>query len=179
MATPVDEILEKRLAALERQNRWLKGIGFVGVTILAVGLLMGANKPDKIVGAERFVVKDEKGITRAEFGMTDMGPSLLLRDEAGMTRVRLDLYDSRSAGLDLYDEKGNRRVCLSAFKEGSNFWLFDEPGKPRVMVGVDKRGPRFELADEACKTRASLALDKHGPFILLDDEAGRLIWKAP
>jgi hypothetical protein len=53
---------------------------------------MGQAKPAKVVQvveAQRFVVRDTRGKTRAELGFRDGGPSLALFDEKGDRRTRL------------------------------------------------------------------------------------------
>ena len=156
MATMNAHDVEKRLAALERQNRWLKGIGVFVVAFLGVGLLMGAKNANRVVEAEKFVLKDEKGISRAELGMTASGPGLRLCDEGGIARLGLDV-DKGGPGISIYDETG----------------------KTRVVLGIGKDGPVIELSDEVGRHRVSLGFGKDGPGLELCDGAGKVIWKAP
>ncbi len=67
------ETLARRLDRVERENRRLKRAGIVAVAVIAAVVLMGqatGSKVAKVVEAERFVVRDASGNTRAVLGST-------------------------------------------------------------------------------------------------------------
>ena len=64
----------------------------------------------KEVRAERFVMVDELGVTRAELGLLkDEQPGLALYDEAGSMRAMLGLEEDGRPVLEFYDEAGRRQ----------------------------------------------------------------------
>ncbi len=65
--------LEQRLDRLERENRCLKRAGALALAVIAAVVLMGqatGAKVPKVIEAERFVVRDASGNTRAVLGST-------------------------------------------------------------------------------------------------------------
>ena len=67
------ETLARRLDRVERENRWLKRWGALALAVMAAVVLMGqatGSKVAKVVEAERFVVRDASGNTRAVLGST-------------------------------------------------------------------------------------------------------------
>ncbi len=76
--------LTKRLTKLEKENRVLKQFGLVTVVLAAVFVVMGQARPQRTVEAERFVLKDDAGRTRAEIVMdASHTPSLRFFAEDG------------------------------------------------------------------------------------------------
>jgi hypothetical protein len=49
----------------------------------------GAKEIPKVIEAEKFVVKDSSGREKATLGMTDLGPSLELKETYGMNVQRV------------------------------------------------------------------------------------------
>jgi hypothetical protein len=107
------DAIDRRLTALERENRRLKWLIFGGV-LAAVGAGLGAQVPaTTTVQAERFVLVDQQDRTRALLETTApivgaRTPQLTLFDAAGRTRVRLGL-GPRGPVLEVADEAGKIR----------------------------------------------------------------------
>jgi hypothetical protein len=153
------ENLEKGLASARRFNRWLlAAVGLaLGVWILAgtfgptVAAAPGGGAAVKEVRANRFVVEDENGKTRALLAALKDGPTLNLYDENG--KPCANLYAVKDGpGLALSDANGMLRVALGANKEESGLILFDEKSKTRATLGVTADGPGLTLWDENGKS---------------------------
>jgi hypothetical protein len=147
--------MERELGRVKRRNRWLLG----AILLLAGGMVLAGvlrttvptaqaqgTGTAKELRANKFVLEDNSGDTRALLWMTDNGPS-----------------------LGLMDKKSKLRICLSADKEGPSLALYNENGEPRTVLTVQA----LKLLDEYNKTRAGLILLENGPLLALYDEKGR------
>ncbi len=160
--------VEERLERLERQNKWMRRLGAVGVALVATVILMGqgkASQPAKVVVAEKFVLMDSDGKTWGEWG-TDRGlVRLLLRDQEGHDLVRLSANEEGTiAALVLMDKGGTNRVELGGGIEGAGLNLNDWKGhvRARLYAAPDD--------DESALTTTHLG------FL---DKSGKVFWKAP
>ena len=174
-----------RLEKVERQNRRLRRAGIAVLVLAAAGLLMGQATPKaRIVEAEGFFLKDEKGNIRALLGVNKVGPGLEgpglgLFDEKGKLRALLAV-GKEGPGLALFDKDDKPRIGLGIMvKDVPVLYLSDENGKVRARLGVNKAGPELYVSDENGKPRAGLAVVKAGPVLRLSDENGKTIWSTP
>ena len=102
MDEPTLESLARRLARLERENRWLKRIGAVLVVVAAAGGLMGQVQPTAgTVESQRFVVKDAAGWS-----------NLQVFDRAGTSRLATGVAADGAAVLVINDSSGTTRAGL-------------------------------------------------------------------
>ena len=128
--------IEQRLGRLERQNRWMKRIGMLGLAVAATVLLSGQAKG-----------KDLQHLKAR---------SLTLIDAKGKNRVVL-----ADNGLRVSDRDGNARVALRALGDGSpslTFW--DKNGKPRVLLhALGDGSPSLELLSKHGNTRVALRVN--------------------
>ena len=107
------------------------------------------------VRAQRFVVVDAAGRTRAVLASPDAGPGLLLLDAAGKLRAMLSVGAAGSL-LRLYDTAGSLRVGLAV-----------------TVFGQTTRGtPALHLLDAAGKTRVALVAHNDDPGVVVLDAAG-------
>ena len=161
------EKLERELAHAKRRNRWLMLAGLslaLGLCASLWAIAGGAGtaqaqvgeKAEKIIRANKFILEDADGKTRAVLVVFNDEPRLLLSDKKGKTRVFLAMF------------KNDPVLCLR-----------DEKGKTRAFLDVNKYGPGLSLLDEKGKTRATLAVLKSGPMLRLYDEKSKIIWQAP
>jgi len=154
--------IDERIEKMERQLvrvRWVnRGLIACIVLSLLVGLpFLMAGSGVKEIRANRFILEDENGKTRAELSLKKDGPVLLLLDENDKSRAELSLK-----------------------KDGPNLSLSDENGKPRAGLTVDKDGrPGLLLLDDNGKCLAILSVAMDGPWLALFEENGKVIWKAP
>ena len=102
--------LEDRIVRLERQNRWMKRAGGVAVALVGLLLILGQSKPqDTVITARGFIIVDEKGEKRGEFGFSGprIGPRLELFGAAGEALLTSEkLYLAKPQGPSGLPAKG-------------------------------------------------------------------------
>ena len=89
--------------------------------------------------AERFVLRDARGRTRATLGWeADETPRLTLHDAGGRPRAVLTVGAGGAPGLTLLDADGATvRAALVVGPDGApGFALFDPAGKPRLAAAL-------------------------------------------
>jgi hypothetical protein len=141
--------LEQRLERLERENRWMRRIGAVGVAVVAAVFLIGQGKDKELPDLEvrSLKVKDNAGKVRAVLASdTDGTVYLRLRDKDGKPRAGLTLF-ADSPSLDLWDKNCETRAVLG------------------VTTTVDK------VTGAETKTAEST--------LTLYDAQGTVVWQAP
>ena len=79
-----DLAIEARLERLERQQRRWRGVAGVACLGLVAVALMGQKPAGRTVEAERFILRDAAGRTRAELSLNrDGAPALTCSDRDG------------------------------------------------------------------------------------------------
>ena len=192
------EALEKRVAGLERQNRWMKRAGSTIFLLLASVLLMGQARQPQAARARNFSLLDSKGRVVAELKTESDGiPSLSFYDDKGESNLTLlggdvpgvvvgtdghSMADLRApsfgkdaqgkntgaSALKLFDAEGNLRVELGAFKSGPSLDFDDADGYTAILGTRDITTPRTRGQN---KTSAA--------SLLLLDKDNKVIWSAP
>ncbi len=175
MSEPILNTLTQRLDRLERENRRLKIAGAVLLLALAAVGVMGQVLPKavpKVVEAERFVLRDTRGRTRATLDAEGSGTlALSLYDQNGKIRASLAVEADGTPRLDLVDQNGKQRVALNVVKDASALVLADQNGKGRISLTVLPGGrPDLALSDQNGKTRLVLDVGTSGPSVVLYDE---------
>jgi len=191
--------IEERLEALERelestkrraQRLWI-GLGlaaFLTCTLAWSFTATTAASPalgaEKVIRANRFIVEDANGKTRASLDTNGLG----LLDENGEVRSWLTI-DEHGSKLGLFDENGKGRAWLGTdglglldengkifrtWLSADGLTLFDENGMGRAWLTTDENGPRLVLFEKDGKTvRAWLRTNGHGSNLALFDENGK------
>ncbi len=158
-----------RLEKVEKENRRLKRIVAVGSLLAAVLLIMGQARPRRTIEAEKFVLKDANGSSRAQLGMDSNGPTLSLQDANGVPLVALSGGDY--SFLTLFRTGSKEQVTMSANKEFYGMVLYDEKSH-RAGLAVWKGIPGLTLYDEKGTERAGLVAPDGGPSLKLEDQNG-------
>lgn len=130
-----------RLERLERQQRRWRGAALAGVLGIAALALMGQKHAGRTVEAERFVLRDAAGRTRAELVMdNEHSVALRFKDADGMPR--LTVGTENGAALIVLNEKGGKlRAGLVTLPHGApGLNLYDESGKPRAELSLNRDG---------------------------------------
>ena len=86
--------VEERLERLERQNKWMRRLGAVGVALVAAVFLMGQEKEKEpkladVIEAHSLVLRDKRGNKRFVARATAMGAELQLFAGESLIRVTL------------------------------------------------------------------------------------------
>jgi hypothetical protein len=158
----MNEALELTIARVERleraQRRWQRLAAGAVLSLAAVGL-MGQKPAPRVVEAERFLLKDAAGRTRAEL-VVDSEQSVALRFRDADTMPRLSIGTENGASVLVLNEQGGKvRAGLVTLAQGS---------------------PALTLYDNNGKTRAELGLAREGaPALTFTDRDGFLAWKTP
>jgi hypothetical protein len=162
------ETLDQRVARLERQKRWL-GVLVAIIVVLLVALFALARRPSgpaALVEAEKFVVRDREGRTRAVLGLD-------YATAPEHSPVRLALYnDEQRASAVLYLSEGFTGLTIKtgAPEVERSISLFANP-KDGAGVGVSSGhgGNAVRMtADAAGAVR-----------VVLQDAAGHVVFRAP
>ena len=156
--------LEERIVRLERQNRWMKRAGGLAVVLVGLFVTLGQSNPqDTVIMARGFIIVDEKGEKRGEFGFS--GPR---------TGPRLDLFGAAGEAVRLTSEKlvlsktqgasGLPFLSLTLSSEPSIMLLGAE--EATILIDTERLGPTVHLG---CKSgQAALWINpEHGSQMLL------------
>ncbi len=109
---------------------------------------LGGSAEEKVVAAEKYLLRDAGGKTWAEFSVRDGRPSLILFDEKGQPRTRLALAPDGAATLALFDKDGSQRAVLQVKPEGEPILeLLDKNGKASAPP-APAAAPRAETVTE-------------------------------
>ena len=163
------ESMESRIAQLEKQNQMFKRSAIGILLPIACLALMGqakkrpakpappapaaaaAPETPKSISAESFILKDSNGKVRAELSLDGSGPSLKLRNQAGVALVTLALNDGAPGGplLLMSDAQHHGSMTLSVLEgNGSQVSLIGERPDVQLRLGVTPDGTSLELSDK-------------------------------
>jgi len=159
----VDERARRRLVRL---NRLL----VLGVAALVLMGQSTALRGDRVIGAERFVLRDGPGAARAELTvLPDGSPTLGFLDQTGKPRALLGLSPEGTPGLAVLDpdeqprltlgQRPDRTTAISAFAPGGQLRakldvghdglpgliFFDRAGRAQSAFGVMPAGRLFSF----------------------------------
>jgi len=168
------EAVERRLAALERQQRRMHRAGIVGLGILAAALLMGQTPPPaapppstgRVVEAEKFVIRDARGQERAVLGLDHpVSPE--------HSPLRLGLYNGDRSSAILYLSDGFAGLSITTGGESDK--------KQSVQLFANPReGGGFKVATGQRQESVRIGVDGEGKSGLsLTDKSGAVVFKAP
>lgn len=132
--------VSERLERLERECRlWRRA----GTSVVIGGVLMlivsGAqlSKVPNEIEAKHFVVRDERGTTRARLEVgRDGAPILRLLDSKEMPRIEMGLVDGRPSMI-FYHADDKPRASLKVLPDGNPYLKLLHPdGEPRVVLSL-------------------------------------------
>jgi len=191
--TPDMQTVLNRVEALEKQNRrlrwcWLVTFG-LGIALL---LLWGANLyhgPHLVsrgtVEAERFVLKDSKGSSRATLNTVGHGVALQMVDENGRPELllgvggagigpMLEFSDSEGAGVKITNVVGQPRLTLWGTGKVAATIFVTQNSARLGLENPDREldGPGFHATFLEAENGSSASLALYG-------NDGKLIWGAP
>ena len=153
MTAPDDIAPGTRPEPAERHPRLLR-LACLAFAVLAAAAMASCNSQPaatKEVVAERFVLKDAGGRTRATLTTVGGSPAFVL-----------------------FDDKDRIRLGLTVGPDGAAVELLDADGKRRILVGDADREPRVSLYGPGAVERARLSIDPNGPQLSLSGADGRI-----
>lgn len=132
--------LERTEVATRRRSRRGQLALFGGCVLL----IAGAAWQDRVIEAERIVIRDVEGHRRIELGTNDKGVGYqLFYDRDGTQRIDIGHWNGGGAYLFMNDPDGDRRVDLGEKEAQSWLILHDKDGERRVDLGVDRQGGSY------------------------------------
>ena len=116
--------IEERLERLERQNKWMRRIGAVGVALVAAIFLLGQGKEQAVPSIK--------------------ARELVLVDEAGAKRASLTTKNDKTQ-LAFFDKKGKAVVELTALRGSGRLSLSWPSGWKKPHIAVETQRPAGSL----------------------------------
>lgn len=106
--------------------------------------------------------------------------AVILMGAGGMPN-KLKVRTIETAGLQIVDDGGNKRIQLSASAGGALLQVFDQNGLHSLInLGVIMNQPILSASDNADEVRFRLYMrNNEDPELQLIDEAGKVFWQAP
>ncbi|MFQ5961978.1 MAG: hypothetical protein ACE5MG_11340 [Candidatus Methylomirabilales bacterium] len=133
MHEKTEEALVRRVDLVERENRRLRRAGAAALAALAAVVLTGhVFTAERVVEAERFVLLDPSGETRAVLAVAKGGSGLYLYDKKGKMRAGLVGGVADETGLSLYDVEGKGRARLALKADGSPALAFADKDEKTI-----------------------------------------------
>jgi len=134
-----DLAIEARLERLERQQRRWRGVAGVACLGLVAVALMGQKPAGRTVEAERFILRDAAGRTRAELMVEgEQSVALRFRDADSMPRLTVGT-ENGAAVVVVNEQSGKLRAGLVALPHGApGLSLYDSTGKPRAELSLNR-----------------------------------------
>lgn len=168
MNEPTMGALERRMEAVERENRrwqWMVTVTLAVVAAMVILVQATPTKFGKVIEAERFVLRDTNGSIRAELGLIDGASVLLLNDKDGKPGVALSVFPDGPRRVSLLDRDGRTRSVLTARADGdSGLRLFDKNLMHRASLDVMADGrPILRLADKQISPAQLTVLSRQVP----------------
>lgn len=151
------EKIERQLVRMRRFNHCLIGCVILSVAVTFILKTFGPEKvwarsTTKEIRANKFVLEDWKGNTRAELKAENNCACFSLRGADGSSAILGFPGSGSGSKLMLIDKNDRIRVELSLEKGQPSVWLRDRNDKPRVALTVTEDGPNLSLMDEKGKT---------------------------
>jgi len=173
-----------RLERVEKENRRMKQVALGVLVIAGSVILMGQARPNKnkTIEAERFIVRDERGIVRAEFGLDEFYE----RGGASLVLGAPDLAE----GYDSHNEP-----FVLTLHGGDYAWLnlrsadSEEYLNARLAADPDT-GPKLSLSDrdnyetdigntDLVTTRTGEKHHTSAASIVMFEKDKKVLWSAP
>jgi hypothetical protein len=191
-----------RVQKLEAENHRLKRIFVAALVLVGAALLMAQARSNRVVEAEKFILKDASGNARARLEMEAFDrPTLIMLDQKGFPVATLG--GGQGPFLTLCTAGCEHQVQISASKDVFGMTLFgkDQPGIAshglRAAFGVYKEIPGVTLYSDRGTEQVGLDIDRSEPKLVLRDASGaartlvgnanivlsrpdgKLLWSAP
>jgi hypothetical protein len=163
------DALAERVESLERENRrWRWAVGFALLASLVI-MAGGAYRADeKVVEAERFIVRDKDGKVRLWMGMNPSGtPSLTLFDKDQKSRLMMILAPDGKPEIVLRDESGRGGVGIGSTRDGAMVLsISDKDGRAYVSLSLAPDGKSALTFRKQGETRLEIAVSPDGTPLL-------------
>lgn len=190
MESEIKEILA-RLDRLERQNKRLKGVAVVFILMTACALLMAAQtrQPAKVIEAQAFVVKNERGKALAHFGLNDKGGVGMTIEKSG-EGVLVSLGAGGLFFSHIYNQEWQQSLLTETGLEIKHTYLRSNLDTNRIGLRASGINSSIELEDaakyktvigtaELVNKRTGNETTTSSASIRMFDSKGDVLWAAP
>ncbi|MFI5175701.1 MAG: hypothetical protein ACHQKY_12635 [Terriglobia bacterium] len=166
--TPNFELVIERLTRVEAQNRNLKRLLYFLFLLVGAVLLMGQAETNHVIEAQKFILTDAEGRTRAILDSNEQGgANLVLVDANGKQRVNLGTTRSDTL-LSLLDANEKVRTMLGTDNAHGTFLaIHGANGRKRALFIDDKMGVGLSFFGPGEKTSTSLEENALGSALVL------------
>jgi hypothetical protein len=178
----------KRVERLERENRKLRWCALILLLGVSSVILMGQAKPgNRIVEAQKFVLKDEKGKIRGWMGPYGTGSEIMLGNDNAQPMMRL-LVSTDAGNLHFYgSHKGG--MTLAVDSGDPSLSIVGADGSGGAAIGFSKDGPAFTVSDGTgfstvigttqVKDLSGGTGKTSAASVVLLDKTKKVLWQAP
>jgi hypothetical protein len=176
--------LVRRVARIERENRWLK-TGVIAMAVAAGSMLwMGSSGPNagggggdlgrfKEVSAGHIVLRDADGQMRAWLGIAEGGPRLIFFDQSGQQRLGVGMTKEAEPALGIFDGGENPRVIVGMVEGWPGMVFRDPQGKKRVAMLNRDEWATLYFYDRQETKRTGIGLFGDAAALNLCDDRGK------
>lgn len=173
MNRPVLDDVVVRIESLERLRRqtlWAGG----ALLALAVATVVGGasrTRTDRVLEAERFILRDQQGKARAYLAMKSDGtPGLSILDGRGHDAIQLRVLPDDTASIDL-NAQGRTRLAATATERGSALILADpKHGSASSLYMTEDGTSGLGLRGGSRTVEAASQPDGHAGLVVTDEE---------
>jgi hypothetical protein len=177
-----------RVDKLERENRKLRWCALVLLLSASTLILMGQAKPaNRIIEAQKFVLKDDKGKIRAWMGLYGTGSEIVLGNDSAQPMMRL-LVSTDAGNLHFYgSHKGG--MTLAVDSGDPSLSIVGSDGSGGAAIAFSKEGPAFTLTDgngfsavegaTQLKNQSGGTTQTTAASVVLLDKTKKVLWQAP
>ncbi|HYB62585.1 MAG TPA: hypothetical protein VEH50_14035 [Methylomirabilota bacterium] len=177
------QALADRVEKLERQNRWFKRGGLALALIASCLFVMAQVAPIRTIEADDFILKDSKGMKRAELSVPSANPVLRFFDSGGNVNalVGANGYIMFGSGTRTYPGQGNESFRVPITKvslTSSGLFFADQKGSAVIQLGgLESPGapalvPHLTFFDSSEQPRVDLGINSSSPYLNLTDGDG-------
>jgi len=132
---------------------------------------MGQGRPDRTLTAQKFILTDANGKTKAELGLSDNMPHLMLYGSNGKA-AKVAIFATKEGGsANFFGADGSARALLETTEDGAILNLFDGNGN-RAHLGVGTVDMRMPAGDSAKSGYLIIYGQVPGPSLVIEDKQG-------
>ena len=118
-----------RLTEVEKQNRNLKRLFIVTLLLAGTVLLMGQATQNKVIEAQKFVVKSPDGKVRAVLSEDYDGADLVFKDSKGKDRISIGFTDLLGSNFTCRSREGVPQLFIVGNDNGTSLSINHPKGK--------------------------------------------------
>jgi hypothetical protein len=173
-------VIKTRLENVERQNRYMKLVGIVAILLIGSLFIMGQTTfRNRVIEAEKFVLVDSKGHTRAILMDENGSTSFFLTDADQKRRIGL-MITSKTSGIHLSDSNKTIRASLILDQDGNPVLRFNNKSdEPQLLMVSHLKGPILYLMNGSGGAKITFGVINDIPGLLFKNKKGKELAVGP